>query len=497
MIHCEFARDFVNLDALRRSAQCGRSACTAEAFKCCIRSACVLSLAFVVSACVHFQDYRPEPVSAPMRAEALETRTLDNPRLQMFLAAATGIAASDGANWDLGTLTLAAIYYHPDIELARSKLQTSSAAVITAAQIPNPTLSVDLMPSPFSVSPAIDFLIETFNRREYRTAQAQALVDAARDDLGTAAWQVRGRVRTALLNLWAAQQRIALQENRLSLQDQLVQLLERRLAEGEASSLDVTRERINRNQFSLTLRDMQRQSADARALLAAAVGIPVQAFDNVTITYDAFTRAEAPLAANIAQLRRQALTARADVQSLLDQYKAAESAVQLEIAKQYPNLDLTPGYTYEPSEGYKFTAAASAQLPIFNQNQGPIAEAEARRRAVAVQLTSIQAQIIGAIDDSLANYRAATVSVETADALEMEAKIRNEQVARSLQAGEADRPTLVSAGIELATAEIASFEAAVQQRQAIASLEDAVQQPLFEPEVRISVPENTPVLPVE
>jgi outer membrane protein TolC len=39
------------------------------------------------------------------------------------------------------------------------------------------------------------------------------------------------------------------------LQDQLVQLLERRLAEGEASSLDVTRERINRNQASLALRD--------------------------------------------------------------------------------------------------------------------------------------------------------------------------------------------------------------------------------------------------
>ncbi len=498
MIHCELVCDFAKPDALWRTAQRERSACTAERFKFGIRTAAVLLLVTAVSGgCLRFQDYRPEPVSAPMRAEALENRTLDNPRLQMFIAAATGTAAFDAEGWDLGKLTLAAIYYHPDIELARSKLQTSSAAVITAAEIPNPTLSVDLMPSPFSISPAIDFLIETFNRREYRTNQAQALVDAARDDLTTAGWQVRGRVRTALLNLWAARQRIALQENRLSLQDQLVQLLERRLAEGEASSLDVTRERINRNQFSLTLRDTERQSADARALLAAAVGVPVQAFDNVMISYDVFSRAEAPPAGNIAELRRQALIGRADVQSLLGQYRAAESSVRLEIAKQYPNVDLTPGYTFEPSEGYKFTAAASAALPIFNQNQGPIAEADARRRAVAAQLTSVQAQIIGAIDDALANYRAATVSVQTADALRMEAKVRNDQVMRSLEAGEADRPTLVSAGIELATSEIASFEAGVQQLQAIGSLEDALEQPLFEPEAKFSVPEIDPAVPMD
>lgn len=462
-----------------------------------VRTALAVSVTIILSDCVRFQDYRPEPISAPARAQALESRTLDDPRLQTFLTSVTGSTASTGEQWGLGRLTLAAIYYHPDIELARSRFEMSSAAVITAAEIPNPTLSADLMPSPFSISPAIVFLIETFGRREYRTSQAQALVDAARDDLATAAWQVRGRVRTALLNLWAAERRIKLQQDRLSLQNQLVQLLERRLAEGEASSLDVTRERINRNQFDLALRDVERQREDARALLAAAVGVSERALDNVAFSYDTFSRTEALPADSIAEFRREALTGRADVQSLLDQYRAAEWAVRLEIAKQYPNLTLTPGYTYEPTEGYQFTAAASAELPIFNQNQGPIAEAEERRRAVAVQLTSTQVQIIGAIDDALANYRAATISVETADALRMQARIRNDQVERSLQAGEADRPTLVSSGIELATAEIASFEAGVQQRQAIGSLEDALQQPLFDPEAKISVPETGPVLPAE
>ena len=424
-----------------------------------------------------------------MQADVLDSRTLDNPRLQTFIAATMGSAASMEMNeWDLGKLTLAALYYHPDIELARSKLAASNAAVITATQIPNPTLSADLMISPFTISPAINFLIETFGRREYRTAQAQALVDSAREDVSSAAWQVRGRVRTAMLNLWAAQRRSEYLLQRSSLQNQLVQLLETRLAEGEASALDVTRERINRNQFRLALRDAERQSGDARAQLATAIGVPLQALENETFSLDAFDSVQFP--DMVPALRRQALTERSDVQALLAQYRAAESAVQLEIAKQYPNISVGPGYAAEPGTSqYEFGLTAAVDLPVFNQNQGPIAEAEARRREIAVQLVALQAQTVGAIDAAITSYRTAGASVETADALLAESRIRDDQVMRSFQAGDTDRPTLDAAGIELSTAELSRFDAIVQQRQAIGALEDALQRVLFEPQATFSVPE--------
>ena len=460
-----------------------------------LASIVAFSLSIFASGCAEFREYRPEPISAPMQAQALDARTLDNPRLQMFIAASTGSGSSANAGeWDLGGLTLAALYYHPDLELARSRLQISNAAVITAAQIPNPTVSADLMLSPLTISPVINFLIETFGRREYRTAQAQGLADAAREDIATAAWQVRGRVRGALLNFWAAQRRSEFLQRRSSLQEQLVQLLERRLEEGEASALEVTRERINRNQLSLAIRDAERQSADARAQLAVAVGVPIQALDGNRFSLDTFETAQLPNS-TLAELRRQALIGRTDVQALLAQYRAAESAVQLEIAKQYPNVTLGPGYTYEPGVGkYEFTIAASAELPVFNQNQGPIAEAEARRRGIAVQLTALQAQTIGAIDTALTSYRTASASVETADALLAESRRRNDQVMRSLEAGEADRPTLVATGIELSIVELSRFEAGVQQRLAIGALEDALQHQLFQPEAKFFVPDANPLL---
>ena len=448
----------------------------------------LLALATAAGLATGCAQYRSAPISASLQADSLEMRTLDDPRLQAFIAANAQAPAASATPWDLGRLTLAALYYHPDIEIARSKLALANAAKITASQIPNPTASVDLGSSPWSISPAINFLIETFGKREFRTAQAQALIEAARQDLATAAWQVRGRVRAALLNLWAAQQRSGFLQARLALQDQLVQLLERRLAEGEASSLDVTRERINRNQASLALRDAERQAADSHAQLATAIGVPVQALENLPLSFDAFVSPQFQFI-DTAELRRLALTGRSDVQGLLAEYRAAESAVRLEIAKQYPNLTIGPGYTYETSSGtYELTLAAAAEVPVFNHNQGPIAEAEARRRGLGGQVLSLQAQIVGAIDTASASYRSASATLATANALVEDASRRNGQISRSFEAGEADRPTLVTAGIELAIAELSRFEADVQERQATGALEDALQRRLFEPEADFPIP---------
>ena len=246
----------------------------------------------------------------------------------------------------------------------------------------------------------IDFIIETFGKREYRSAGAGHLAEAARWDLATAGWLVRGRVRTALLHLWAAQQQIALTQGRLGLQQQLVTLLESRLAAGEASSLDVARERINRAQMTLVIRGFEEAAAAARAQLATAIGVPLRALDRVDLSLDAFDRPPVPAEDFAAgALRRRALTGRTDIEAALASYAAAQSALQLAIAGQYPNLTLGPGYHYETGEN-KFILSPAAELPIFNQNQGRIAEAIANRRQQAAKFTALQAQILGAIDSA-------------------------------------------------------------------------------------------------
>ena len=64
----------------------------------------------------------------------------------------------------------------------------------------------------------------------------------------------------------------------------------------------------------------------------------------------------------------------------LKEHPLTVADLQLEIAKQYPDVDLGPGYSYEERRSY-FTVGLSAAIPLLDRNQGPIAQAEARRRS--------------------------------------------------------------------------------------------------------------------
>jgi outer membrane protein TolC len=271
-------------------------------------------------------------------------------------------------------------------------------------------------------------------------------------------------------------------ERRQAAQVQIVALLEGRFTAGDASALDVARERINLSQARLALRDSERQAADARARLASAVGVPVRALEAVTLSLGTFDNPVGvpegtELAAN--SLRRRALQERTDVLGLLAEYEASQSNVRLQIAKQFPDVTLGPSYTYD--QGFDlYSVSLNVELPVFNQNQGPIAEAEARRKEAGARFVALQTKVIGEIDRARAAYLAAIRTVVTADVLLREQERHRQQVERSYRLGETDRLAPLAANVEQAIVELARFEALVQQREALASMEDALQYSMYD-----------------
>lgn len=433
-------------------------------------------------------QYVAEPIVPAETALSLDARSLRDPRLLAFVAnfSPRRVAGTHALrSWGLTELTYAALYYHPDIEVAQSKFAVAQAAVVTAGQIPNPAFRISptyhgviTVPSPWTVGTAIDFLIETGSRRPIRIAQSESLAEAARHDVETASWQVRAGVRSALLKLWAAQSRLALVQRRQSLQEQLVGILGRGSSAGQISSLDLARERTNLNQIKLTAAETVRHVVEARAELATAVGVPLEALQSVHFAFSAFTQVR-KIPDTTRSLRDYALRGRSDIQAMLATYEASQAALQLEVIRQFPNVSLGPGYTYDQGDNL-YSLTVGADLPIFNQNQGPIAEALARRRESAGRFTALQAQIMGSIDRAFAVYRAATLVVVQADALVREQRRRQQEVKRAFEAGEVDRTVLALADIELATIELSRLEALIQQKQAIELLEDALQRQLLD-----------------
>lgn len=439
-----------------------------------------LLIAATVAGCIHFQ---PKPLSPPAVLTAIESRRLDDPDLGSFLKANQQAAAWPPPAWDLTSLTLVAFYYHPDLDVARSLWAASRAAIVTAGERPNPTVTfgpgynstspLNLI-TPWILTLGLDFTVETAGKRGYRMAEARQLSDAARLNIASVAWQVQSRVRQSLLDLYATTGAVALLDAQQQIQQANMALLERQLAAGAISSFEMTQARLAQDATRLAAHDALQRQAEARVALAAAMGVTVRSLDGIPLAFDAFERT--PPALPAAEMRQQALLNRPDIISALTAYEASQAALQLEIARQYPDIHLGPGYQMDQAEN-KWTLGLSAPLPVFNHNEGAIAVAEARREEAAARFIGIQSRAIEEIDRAFAVYQAALARVTTADAVYADRQAQERTAQTQLAAGEISRLDLGNIELELASSQSARLDARVNVQLALGRLENAMQRP--------------------
>ena len=440
-------------------------------------------LALALSGCAHFQ---PRPISPARSLAAYEDRSLLRPDLEAFLAANHVTTPAPGRRWDLKALTLAAFYYQPSLAYARAQLWAAQAARITAAERPNPSLSISPAhdsgipgaPNPWIVPLSMDWPIETAGRRGDRMAVARHLSAAAHWDLIGTVWEVRNRLRAALLARYAAHRSEVLLVRQEAAQRTVLKLLEGQFKAGGVSGYELTQARITLDRTMLARQAQEGQIREARIALAGALGVPVRALRSVRFSFADFS--DFPQNLTRPEVRRDALLGRSDVRAALERYAASQAALKLQIARQWPNIHLGPGYAWNAqlAGDSEWQLGLSVTLPVLNHNQGPIAEARARRRAVAARFIAVQADAVGQIDRALSAYYSALARMQTANALL--GNLRRELTATREQVRAGERQPL-----DLANAKV-TFYAAVQSRlaadlsaqQALGALEDAVQSPL-------------------
>jgi outer membrane protein TolC len=427
-------------------------------------------------------SYVPQPLSADTSALRFAARSFSDPGLQRFLAAHAQPA--NPARWDVNALTLAALYFQPELALLQAQQKVAAAGVDVARQRPNPSL--DFSPaynsnalagmSPWILGGVLKLPLETAGRRTDRITQAAALAEAARLDSAAAAWQVRSQVRRALLDDMAARQTVMRLQQALVLQQHLRAAMQRRFAVGDAArpALDAVQAAVTDVQLQLTL--AAGRVAATQVALAAAIGVPVSALDPITLWFDAFDRAPAVTLPSAA-VQRSALTRRADLLAALARYAASESALQLAVAQQYPNLQIGPGYKWDQGAN-KWSLGISLTLPLFNHNQAQIAQARARREVVAAQFVALQVHAITQTERALADYRAAVSTLADAQALAATQQARASAAQRAFSAGDTGRSTVIRARLQTLAVDSTRQAALMQVQRAAGALEDALQQPL-------------------
>ena len=440
--------------------------------------------------------YRARPLSAPVIEGQYRARSIDSEAIHKF------VQSAGWKNWppavlDLSALTLIADYYSPDLDIARSQFRIADAAVKTAGARINPTLAADggYSGQPgahtiYSISPG--FTIETAGKRGYRALQAQKEADAARLSFAEAQWLLWSRVRVALADSLLAQRRFNLLKRETDLRTEVSEMLEKRLSVGAASQPEVDVYRVELLRTEAALDAARGDAAQKRVALATAAGVPPEALANWDVAYADLDTPPLEISLSLRKVQKAGLLHRIDVRRTLVEYAVADASLRLEIARQYPDLQLTPTYGFE--EGFaRYTFGAVSALPVFNRNEGPIQIAEARRQQVEARFRALESQAIGEMGRALALYQSAwnewREGSERVTTLQRE---REQAARRALAVGQGDRLSLTLAQLETNIAAVAQLDALVRVQTALAALENSVQQPL---ESGVSVPRAPEINP--
>lgn len=452
----------------------------------------LIGLVIGLNGCAH---YTPRPVP-PARAVAdFAARSLEDPGLRAALDKALPARGSawPREKWDRADLLFAMLYFNDSVAQGRAAVNVAIAARGTARELPNPTLTfASEYANQHDGSPlwlwgiATDWLLDFGTRRGARISVADLTAEQARYDFTELTWKTRGTLRRGFADMLLAEREVALLESVQSDRDSQLKMAKRQLEVGAAARGDVDRLVGDALLDEQKLNDSRRRASAARSALASAIGVPVRALERVRLEWSQMDDPREISESELQQWRDESLLVRADVRSAVVGYSLAEEALRLEVNKQYPDVRIGPGYTWD--HGVKrLQFNLSLTLPLFNRNQGAIAEAEARRVEAGAKLEATVAAAYADIDEGVRQWYLARARLAQAHSgIYDTAQRMYSEMEQGFAAGGNDRTELVAAKIARTLTELQVLDAVRGVQDALAGLEDALRRPLEGPELDVS-----------
>ena len=305
--------------------------------------------------------------------------------------------------------------HNRELQLARTAIAGAEADLLTAGQLPNPQVSLNITQiSPWSGYGAgpwkdkkmdnvlrLDQLIERGGKRDLRVKGADARLDASRFDLDDTGRQQLLSLRQSYFDLRLAQEKHRLAGELAANYDKSLNSGRLRLKAGDISQVELARLQIDKSRADNEARQTQAELEQAQVALAYLIGRERDAAQLVAA--DNWP----PLGDN--PLKRSDLEQRPDIAAARLRVTAAEAARDL--AKAQKTRDVTLGIQYEhnmqnePTNSYGF--GVSVPLFIFHEYEGDIARAEADLTAARLLYERTLAQAVGSSDQAASALRSA------------------------------------------------------------------------------------------
>lgn len=431
-------------------------------------------------------EYRPEPLDPARMQSSVQAGNLNERAFQDYLDALAGEAQpGSDPSWNLRLLTLAAFYHNPGMRVAYERFNLQKARLQTASQRINPMLNMPLEyhsdtsggVSPWLIGLVPDFVYERKGKREARIEQARAGLEAAKFHIREVAWDIRSRLHLAYLEYYSSLEEKRLASVRNELLRQRLNILRQRYESGHIGKAEVTGAEVEVNKAELALANLETRTGETLHRLVGLVGLQVDAFKDADIQFHGLEDLSTIMDMNRDDFRETALLERADIRKALADYEVLEHGLRLEIEKQYPDITLSPGFVFDQSD--KIWALGSAwMLPLFHNNDGPIAEALAERSIMQVRIMELQTGILNRLNAELDRFESLKNSLKLAEQLREKAKSGVAAVKNQFEQGYSNRLRLVDTKLDLIHGQQQALASAVSLLESSARLESIMQEPL-------------------
>ena len=290
------------------------------------------------------------------------------------------------------------------IEL-RALADAAEADRLSASRRPNPAFSFDAEGYPLFTSDRPSFWngqeltfrmdqeLELAGRRKLRTTASATAAEVAQLDIEAAARTVELEVKKTYLAAVLAQEDLAVAKTSLAEIDRVIELNQTRLTLGDVSGAELRRVKVERLRFVDDVFSAELALKDAKSALLALLG--ASTLNQQIELPESLSGAGATIlgiglpAGGTEALTVEALGRRPDVSAARRDVTRADTETRLQRALRTPNPTVGGGYRRDLGVN-AVVFGMTVPLPVFNQNQGAIARAEAEHRAAAARLTQVE-----------------------------------------------------------------------------------------------------------
>jgi len=385
-----------------------------------------------------------------------------------------GVDGDDGLREDEAVAV--ALWNNAAYQELLAELGLTRADVIEAAQLTNPTFSTMLPVGVKQLEFALTVPLEAVWLRPCRLAAAQRRSQATANRLVQDGLDLIRDVRLAYADLLLAEDLRQIAGENAKLRGRIAALADARVQAGSASQLDASASRIDEMVERQRAAQWQHEVELARQRLRTWMGVGLS-----EVGLEPVPPTIPDLPDDVDALVDEALVGRPDLWAAVVAFEAARHRATLARRDYFHLAAMLPDANGDGEKGFEAGPGLVFTLPIFHQNQGAIARADAEVERAERHFVTVRDQVALEVRQAYTRCVQAREALHTWDQRIVPAvEDAVAKAARAYQAGGTSLLLMLETSRRLLDAQVERAQAAAELRRAAAELERSVGAQVFE-----------------